>query len=150
MCNNVDMTISFMVRSLPKIYNDFYLEYIKAFVQETNINKTQVRAITFIKNYGAISMTELCNMLNIEKGSLTSMIDDLERKNYVERTKDSRDRRKYNIVLTDQGDKLAQDFVKFLKTSLSDRINNIGEDNVDEFFKSMQTIMNIIENISSK
>ncbi|MBC2576734.1 MarR family winged helix-turn-helix transcriptional regulator [Peptostreptococcus canis] len=148
MYNNVDMTISFMVKSLPKIYNDFYLEYIKSFMQTTNINKTQVRAITFIKNYGSISMSELCNMLNIEKGSLTSMIDDLEEKKYVERTKDRRDRRKYNIVLTEKGDKLAQDFVEYLKESLKGKIDKIGNENLQHFFDAMNVIIKTVEEIS--
>ena len=48
-----------------------------------------------IKNNRAISMTTLCNKLNIEKGSLTSMIDDLTSKGYVTRQRDISDRRKY-------------------------------------------------------
>lgn len=145
MKNSVDTTISFLVRTLPKIYNDFYLEYIKSFIQERNINKNQVRALAFIKNYGSISMSELCNMLNVEKGSLTSMIDDLEIKGYVERAKDKKDRRKYNIVLTKDGDKIACEFLDYLKTNLSRKISSIEKNDLVRFFNSMKDIVSVLE-----
>ena len=44
-------------------------------------------------------MTALCNRLNIEKGSLTSMIDDLTEKGYVMKERDIVDRRKYLISI---------------------------------------------------
>lgn len=147
MYKSVDTTISFLVKSLPRLYNDFYLEYIKSFIQDRNINKTQVRALTFIKNYGSISMSELCNMLNIEKGSLTSMIDDLEEKKYVERVKDKKDRRKYNIVLTEDGDKLACKFLDYLKDELHGKIDGIGHESLEKFFDSMKVIINTMESI---
>ena len=147
MQKSVDTTISFLVKSLPRLYNDFYLEYIKSFIQGKNINKNQVRALTFIKNYGSISMSELCNMLNIEKGSLTSMIDDLEKKKYVERMKDKKDRRKYNIVLTKDGDKMACEFLEHLKENLHDKIERIEKDNLGRFFESMNEIINTMESI---
>ena len=147
MQKSVDTTISFLVKSLPRLYNDFYLEYIKSFIQGKNINKNQVRALTFIKNYGSISMSELCNMLNIEKGSLTSMIDDLEKKKYVERMKYKKDRRKYNIVLTKDGDKMACEFLEHLKENLHDKIERIEKDNLGRFFESMNEIINTMESI---
>ena len=115
MQNSIETTISFLVKSLPKLFNDFYLEDIKKFISDKNVNKTQLRALTFIKNYGAINMTELCNMLNIEKGSLTTMIDDLVEKGYVERVNDKKDRRRYIIVMTEAGDVLSDNFMTYLK-----------------------------------
>ena len=141
MQNSVETTISFLVKTLPRLYNDFYLEHIKSFISDKNINKNQVRALTFIKNYGSISMSELCNMLNVEKGSLTSMIDDLEEKGYVERAKDKKDRRKYNIVLTQLGDKISCEFIEHLKNNLHNKVSKIDEANLAKFFDSMKGII---------
>ncbi|HID7760695.1 TPA: MarR family winged helix-turn-helix transcriptional regulator, partial [Clostridioides difficile] len=100
-------TISFLVKTFPKIYSSLYLEDLKKFAPDYNVNKTQLRALVFIKNYGVISMTDLCSKLNIEKGSLTSMVDDLTDKKYVTRKRDLVDRRKYLIDITEEGDKIA-------------------------------------------
>ncbi|SFE16583.1 MarR family winged helix-turn-helix transcriptional regulator [Peptostreptococcus sp. D1] len=145
MYTDVDTTISFLVKSLPTIYNNFYLEYIKQFIQGKDINKTQIRAITFIYNYGSISMTNLCSMLNIEKGSLTSMIDDLSDKGYLLRIRDKKDRRKFNIALTRKGELLSEDFIELLKESLEERIRKIDIDDLDSFIDSLKNIMGVME-----
>ena len=150
MQNSIETTISFLVKSLPKLFNDFYLEDIKKFISDKNVNKTQLRALTFIKNYGAINMTELCNMLNIEKGSLTTMIDDLVEKGYVERVNDKKDRRRYIIVMTEAGDVLSDNFMTYLKGSLEQKIGRIGMDKMSSLVASMENIINITENISTK
>lgn len=150
MQNSIETTISFLVKSLPKLFNDFYLEDIKKFISDKNVNKTQLRALTFIKNYGAINMTELCNMLNIEKGSLTTMIDDLVEKGYVERVNDKKDRRRYIIVMTEAGDVLSDNFMTYLKGSLEQKMGNIGMDKMGSLVASMENIINITENISAK
>ena len=110
----VTNTIGFLSKTFPKIYSSLYLDYLKKYSVLYNVNKTQLRALVFIKNHGSISMTELCAKLNIEKGSLTSMIDDLTKKGYVYREKDLADRRKYMIVITEAGEKLAVDFTSKL------------------------------------
>lgn len=150
MQNSIETTISFLVKSLPKLFNDFYLEDIKKFISDKNVNKTQLRALTFIKNYGAINMTELCNMLNIEKGSLTTMIDDLVEKGYVERVNDKKDRRRYIIVMTEAGDLLSDNFMTYLKGSLEQKMGNIGMDKMSSLVASMENIINITESISAK
>lgn len=143
MQNSIETTISFLVKSLPKLFNDFYLEDIKKFISDKNVNKTQLRALTFIKNYGAINMTELCNMLNIEKGSLTTMIDDLVEKGYVERVNDKKDRRRYIIVMTEAGDVLSDNFMTYLKGSLEQKMERIGMDKMSSLVGSMENIINI-------
>lgn len=150
MQNSIDTTISFLVKSLPRLFNDFYLEDIKKFIADKNVNKTQLRALTFIKNYGAINMTELCNMLNIEKGSLTTMIDDLVEKGYVERVNDKKDRRRYIIVMTEDGDALSDVFMTYLKKSLEEKIGKIGMEKMGSLVESMENIVNITESISTK
>lgn len=105
-------TISFLSNTFPKIYSSLYLNYLKQYSGLYDVNKTQLRALVFMKNYGEISMTELCAKLNIEKGSLTSMIDDLSKKGYVYREKNLKDRRKYMIVITEEGKKIAADFTE--------------------------------------
>ena len=94
----VSDTINFLSKTFPKIYSSFYLEYLKQYASTYSVNKTQLRALITLKNNGAISMTALCNKLNIEKGSLTSMVDDLTKKGYVTRERDKlteEDKKKY-------------------------------------------------------
>ena len=124
----VSDTINFLSKTFPKIYSSFYLEYLKQYASTYSVNKTQLRALITLKNNGAISMTALCNKLNIEKGSLTSMVDDLTKKGYVTRERDISDRRKYLITITERGEGIASDFVDKLKLSLEERLIKLTEE----------------------
>lgn len=137
-------TIGFLSKTFPKIYSSLYLDYLKKYSVLYNVNKTQLRALVFIKNHGSISMTELCAKLNIEKGSLTSMIDDLTKKGYVLREKDLADRRKYMIVITEAGNKLAGDFTDKLSSDLEQKLFRLDEMDRARYQEALETLQYIL------
>ncbi|WP_419726932.1 MarR family winged helix-turn-helix transcriptional regulator [Terrisporobacter petrolearius] len=140
----VTNTIGFLSKTFPKIYSSLYLEYLKKYSALYNVNKTQLRALVFIKNHGSISMTELCAKLNIEKGSLTSMIDDLTKKGYVYREKDLADRRKYMIVITEEGEKLAINFTGKLSDELEQKLFKLDESDRLRYQEALETLQYIL------
>jgi DNA-binding MarR family transcriptional regulator len=59
---------------------------------------------------GPVGMAELGCSLHLEKSSMTGLIDRAERRGLVIRVRDCRDRRAYQVALTDQGAELAARF----------------------------------------
>ena len=137
-------TISFLSNTFPKIYSRLYLNYLKQYSGLYDVNKTQLRALVFMKNYGEISMTELCAKLNIEKGSLTSMIDDLSKKGYVYREKNLKDRRKYMIVITEEGKKIAADFTEKLSNDLEAKFFKLDTDEREKYLEAIETLATLV------
>ena len=137
-------TISFLSNTFPKIYSSLYLNYLKQYSGLYDVNKTQLRALVFMKNYGEISMTELCAKLNIEKGSLTSMIDDLNKKGYVYREKNLKDRRKYMIVITEEGKKIAADFTEKLSNDLEAKFFKLDTDEREKYLEAIETLETLV------
>ena len=137
-------TISFLSNTFPKIYSSLYLNYLKQYSGLYDVNKTQLRALVFMKNYGEISMTELCAKLNIEKGSLTSMIDDLSKKGYVYREKNLKDRRKYMIVITEEGKKIAADFTEKLSNDLEAIFFKLDTDEREKYLEAIETLETLV------
>ena len=137
-------TISFLSNTFPKIYSSLYLNYLKQYSGLYDFNKTQLRALVFMKNYGEISMTELCAKLNIEKGSLTSMIDDLSKKGYVYREKNLKDRRKYMIVITEEGKKIAADFTEKLSNDLEAKFFKLDTDEREKYLEAIETLATLV------
>ena len=137
-------TISFLSNTFPKIYYSLYLNYLKQYSGLYDVNKTQLRALVFMKNYGEISMTELCAKLNIEKGSLTSMIDDLSKKGYVYREKNLKDRRKYMIVITEEGKKIAADFTEKLSNDLEAKFFKLDTDEREKYLEAIETLETLV------
>ena len=137
-------TTSFLSNTFPKIYSSLYLNYLKQYSGLYDVNKTQLRALVFMKNYGEISMTELCAKLNIEKGSLTSMIDDLSKKGYVYREKNLKDRRKYMIVITEEGKKIAADFTEKLSNDLEAKFFKLDTDEREKYLEAIETLATLV------
>ena len=137
-------TISFLSNTFPKIYSSLYLNYLKQYSGLYDVNKTQLRALVFMKNYGEISMTELCAKLNIEKGSLTSMIDDISKKGYVYRENNLKDRRKYMIVITEEGKKIAADFTEKLSNDLEAKFFKLDTDEREKYLEAIETLATLV------
>ena len=137
-------TISFLSNTFPKIYSSLYLNYLKQYSSLYNVNKTQLRALVFMRNYGEISMTELCSKLNIEKGSLTSMIDDLSDKGYVYREKNLKDRRKYMIIITEEGKKIAADFTEKLSNDLEEKFFKLNDEDRRKYLEAIETLETLL------
>ncbi|MEG1312427.1 MAG: MarR family transcriptional regulator [Romboutsia sp.] len=140
----VSDTISFLSKTFPKIYSSLYLEYLKQYASTYNVNKTQLRALIFIKNNGIISMTDLCAKLNIEKGSLTSMVDDLSEKGFVIREKDLLDRRKYLINITEKGSEIALDFIEKLSKRLEIKFCRLTIEDRNRYINAINTLEDIL------
>lgn len=136
--------IDFVSKTFPKIHASLYLESLKEYASNIDVNRTQLRALVFIKNNGEITMTDLCEKLNIEKGSLTTMVDDLTKKGYLTRTRDLRDRRKYILNLTNEGDVIAKDFLEELGKKLESRFLELSEEDRDKFMQSIKNLEDIL------
>jgi DNA-binding MarR family transcriptional regulator len=72
-----------------------------------NINGMQLGALRILRAHPHTS-SELAKMFVLDPSSLVPIIDDLEEKGYVQRTKDPHDRRRTPLVLTEKAQQLMQ------------------------------------------
>ncbi len=96
-----------------------------AVAKNTRLSVQQNHTIEIVGSDGPIRMKPLAEKLSVTMGTLTVMIDRLEKTGYVCRKKDPEDGRGFNIMLTKKGDgiykkhhayhiKLAQDIISLL------------------------------------
>lgn len=69
---------------------------------------TQARALLVIDSQNEISQYEIAQKLQLEPGSIVTLIDELEKLKLVKRKTPINNRRKYHIDLTDEGKKIAR------------------------------------------
>ncbi len=67
------------------------------------LNRTQLKAIIMVHRGMNTTMSMLSRLLDIEKGSTTTLVDALERNGLVERVRDVTDRRTVRLKLTEKG-----------------------------------------------
>ena len=85
-------------------------------IHNQNINRSEFIALISISGNEKKSMGELCSSVDLKSGSLTTLIDNLIEKGYVERKFDKNDRRKVIVQLTTKG----ENFTKIIKKSFED------------------------------
>jgi len=111
-------------------------------------NKNQVMAIMIIGKAETISMTFLSKFINMEKGSLTTLIDSLEKMDYVKRLDDPNDRRKKMLSLTAEGIIQLRVIEEQSKKSFADMIVKLNESEIDEMFTSLKSLVKILRKIN--
>ena len=89
--------------------------------------------------------TELGRKLDIEKGSLTSLIDQLVDWNLVTKTIDSGDRRKALISLSPKGKEQMDKTIDFYANKLNDFFKDIEPQAMQEFIKNLRYVVDFME-----
>ena len=115
-----------------------------------NLNKNQNKAIIIIGAAENIMPTTLGKYLDLQKGSLTSMIDALEKDELICRKKDPEDRRKTLLVLTEKGEKYREWLIGEFEKNVSEVLKKLGEEDIVEYRKSLQTMFNCNYSASPK
>jgi len=83
---------------------DASLDLLDASVADSfGIGRSDLRAMELISRTGPASCSQLASQLNVTTGSVTALIDRMERAGYLVRRYDSNDRRKVLVDLTASG-----------------------------------------------
>jgi DNA-binding MarR family transcriptional regulator len=63
----------------------------------------QFAILTTLRAVGEASQQELCQTLGIDSGNMVELVDGLETLGYAQRRRDTRDRRRYLLAMTEPG-----------------------------------------------
>jgi DNA-binding MarR family transcriptional regulator len=90
---------------LVEIYDDINRieEYSIKHGAFSDISITEIHTIAAVGMYGSKTMSEIAQVLEITMGTLTSAVDKLIKKGYLERSRSNTDRRIVNVSLTKRG-----------------------------------------------
>lgn len=128
-----------------EIINLFQKNFAKMFRQTKNspynLSKNQNRAIMIMGTIDSIMPTTLGKCLDLRKGSLTSMIDNLEREGLVCRKGDPTDRRKTLIFLTEKGKAYRAWFMEELEKNASEILIKLNEEDILAYQESLKIML---------
>ncbi len=111
-------------------------------------NKNQMMAVMIIGKAGKITPTVLSKFINMEKGSLTTLIDSLEEKKLVVRADDPRDRRKVLLSLTSTGVERMKTIEEQSQKGLALMAANLDEKEIDQMHASLKALVEILKKIA--
>lgn len=107
-CENIGKYISFIYRKAGG--------FISKGLSDLGIGYGQLMFLLELYRADGKSQEDLCEILDIDKGTTARAIKKLEEEQFVIRLKDENDKRAYNIYLTDKANNLKPDVYKVLDT----------------------------------
>ena len=110
-------------------------------------NKNQSMAIMIIGKAGKIMPSALSKFINMEKGSLTTLIDSLEEKMFVFRSSDPNDRRKVLLSLTSEGIEYMKTIEERSQKGLALMVANLDEREIDQMHDSLKILVETFKKI---
>jgi DNA-binding MarR family transcriptional regulator len=95
--------------------------------------KNQNRAILILKTRGRETLTRLGECLDMQKGSLTSLVDSLKGMGLIRRGPDPEDRRKAWLSLTHEGRSYVQRRYRAFEKALCELFDTVPESEIRRF-----------------
>ena len=89
------------------------------------VTSSQFKVLIIIAQFHADSPAELCRHLSLDSGSMTRMLDRLEQKKLIERSRSATDRRQVQLALTAEGG------------AITDQLPQISADAMNELFSAL-------------
>jgi DNA-binding MarR family transcriptional regulator len=106
----------------------------------------QCHAIVEIGRIGSISLTELSDLVGVDKSTMSRTINNLVDDNLVIRDTDDDNRRYVNIQLTDAGRAIFYNIEKTMNTYYQGIFDAIPEDKRDQVLESLKILKDAVEN----
>jgi DNA-binding MarR family transcriptional regulator len=143
----MDSTEQDFAESLLRIFDNVLLTEGMALSKGyfSDLSIAELHTLNAIGPYEARTMTETANILGITIGTLTVAIDRLVKKKYVERNRDTKDRRIVRISLTRQGKLAYRMHSKFHRVLVKRIMDPLSEEEQKILTKTIQEIDGFVE-----
>lgn len=134
-----------------------YLEYLlreinhemnlvtRCYLNNKGITMSRFWVLNKLKHDKPTTMKELQRKLLLSPGTLTGLIDNLVDDEFVERWRDSADRRLVFLKLTDKGENFLNNILEFRSSKLKDVINNGFNVNINNLNENLEELLKLIE-----
>jgi len=138
-------TIFYTIEKTIKEYRRFAQRNLNKTIE--NITVDQALLLIFKNSYPEISQKKLGELMFKDNASVTRMIELMAKKDYLERSINKQDRRKYNLTITDKGEKILTDLNTIILSNRKSALSGISDSEITQL---KNTLNKIINNCNSK
>lgn len=110
-----------------------------------DITVPQLICLQAVSAQSPITIGALTRNVFVRNGTVTGIIDRLERRGLVRRTRISRDRRQVHIEITPAGAAFAQDGPQPLHTRFIDRLHHLNAEQVDSILWTLDLLVEMLD-----
>lgn len=132
-------------------FEELYLQLQRKIANEWHkrldplISGSQSFILKFLENKGPQKVSALAEFLDITPGAVTSLADKLMACGYVDRKRDTTDRRVVYLEITDQGREMLARYKAELKRTVEEFFVGLSEEDLDHLIRIYQQVLRNIE-----
>ena len=130
-----------------RVFNRYYARILGVFDKRylgVDFSVTEVRIIGEIGRNPQLTAKDIAAYLSIDKGYLSRMIQNLEKKGLIQRVKSEKDAREKHLRLTAEGERLNVLLEEKADQRISRQINGISEKDFEALLDAMEKIERIM------
>jgi DNA-binding MarR family transcriptional regulator len=120
-------------------------QYSEQVLKEFGVTGPQLWALRVIYSEGRLSMGELSDKMYLHMSTVSGIIDRLGKKGYVERKRESADRRVVKISLTKEGKRLVQRAPAAAQGRLLYGLESLSKKEVSNIHSSFEKVVRLME-----
>ena len=141
-------------KSVEGIFNlKHSLEYVffRSFINHYNhpdaLFHTHILTLVILSSNNILPMSEVSRRINLEKGSFTPIAAKLIKLGYIQKIQDTKDKRVYNLELTEAGREVAEDFKEKHLKFINQIIDQFNEAEKQSYFESIDKVYNMTKRL---
>ncbi len=112
------------------------------------VNNSQLKAMAAFHEDRQYSMGELCRIANVKMPSMTEVVDRLEAEGFVERVRDTDDRRVVKVQLTDSGKKAHDGILQTRDQELKNIFGCLDDKERGKLLKALRTVSSTMHRVA--
>jgi len=129
----------------------FHEKVFLGFRQESNcdssLKKNHKKILNILYQHDKLTITEISKLLDMEKGSLTTLIDLLEERDFVTRLNDPADRRKSLISLSQNGKEVMERVMNYFAQRMNESLHKFNSDEIQQFQTNLQFVVDLMKKL---
>jgi DNA-binding MarR family transcriptional regulator len=119
--------------------------YTKELAKNYNLSVMQLLCLECLYENDRLSMSDIAENIMVNVSTVTGIVDRLEKKGFLERCRESGDRRVITIALTEKGRNLAENSPPLVHHKIIDAVKRLSETERAEISKALNTLSRLIE-----
>jgi len=138
---NLVREIIYQIRRLMQAGELFTKELNKAY----QVSSPQLHCLLALHENGPLPPSRIARHIMVKSSTVTGIIDRLEQKGFVERLRNSPDRRVITIQLTETGKELAKNAPPPIQHKIVDGIRKLPEEEINQIILSLSKLTHMLD-----
>ena len=117
----------------------------KQLVKTTGLTAPQILLLQTIRDKGEVTIGELANEISLSQATVTTILDRLEKRNFIYRERSKEDKRKVHAYLTDEGIGILKDAPMPLQDQFARQFNDLQQWEKSMIIAALQRIAQMMD-----